>query len=47
MSRACSTRRENRIAYRIFVGNAEGFGPPGRPNHTCVDNIKMVFRYIT
>jgi hypothetical protein len=32
---------ENRNAYRIFVGNPEGTGPPRRPKHKWVDNIKM------
>jgi hypothetical protein len=31
MDRACSTNREKRDAYRILVGEPEGWRPLGRP----------------
>jgi hypothetical protein len=40
------TNGAKRNAYRILVGMQEGKGPPGRPRHTCVDNIKMDVRKI-
>jgi hypothetical protein len=32
---------EKKNAYRTYVGKPEGKGPPGRPRHRWVDNIKM------
>jgi hypothetical protein len=32
---------ENRDAYRLFVGKAEGRRPLGRPRRAWVDNIRM------
>jgi hypothetical protein len=46
MGRACSTNRENRNAYRILVGMAEGKRPLGRPRRRWVDNIKINLREI-
>jgi hypothetical protein len=37
---------ENRNAYRILVGMAEGKRPLGRPRRRWVDNIKMDLREI-
>jgi hypothetical protein len=37
---------ENRNAYRILVGKAEGKRPLGRPRRRWVDNIKMDLREI-
>jgi hypothetical protein len=44
MSRACSTNRERRNAYRILVGKSEGKRPLGRPRRRLVDDIKMDLR---
>jgi hypothetical protein len=41
MGRTCSTNREKRNAYGIFVGKPEGKSPLGRTRHRWVDNIKM------
>jgi hypothetical protein len=30
-----------KLSYRLFVGNAEGKRPLGRPKRRCVPNIKM------
>jgi hypothetical protein len=46
MSRACSTKREKRIACRILVGKPEGKGPLGRRRRRWVDNIKMDLREV-
>jgi hypothetical protein len=37
---------ENKIAYRILVGNPEGKRPLGRPRRRLVDNNKMDLRDI-
>jgi hypothetical protein len=37
---------EKRNAYRIWVGNAEGNRPLGRPRRRWVDNIKIDLREI-
>jgi hypothetical protein len=37
MGRACSTKREMRIAYKILVGKPEGKRPLGRPRRRWVD----------
>jgi hypothetical protein len=37
---------EQRIAYRILVGNPEGKRPLRRARHRCVNNIKMDLREI-
>jgi hypothetical protein len=37
---------EERNAYRILVGKAEGKRPPGRPRIRWVDNIKIHLREI-
>jgi hypothetical protein len=37
---------ENRNAYRILVGKADGKIPLGRPRHRWVDNIKTDLRKI-
>jgi hypothetical protein len=41
MGRACSTNGEERNAYRLLVGKAEGRRPLGRPGRRWVDNIMM------
>jgi hypothetical protein len=46
MGRACSTKGEEKNAYRILVGNPEGKRPLGRPRRMWVDNIKMDLRQI-
>jgi hypothetical protein len=46
MGRACSTNGEERIAYRILVGNKEGKRPFRRPRRRWVKNIKMDLREI-
>jgi hypothetical protein len=35
---------EKSNAYRILAGKPGGKGPPGRPRHWLVDNIKMYLR---
>ena len=32
---------EERGAYRVLVGKAEGKRPLGRPRRRCVDNVRM------
>jgi hypothetical protein len=46
MSWACSTNREKRNAYRLFVRKPEGRRPLGRPRRRWVDNIKMDLRKV-
>jgi hypothetical protein len=46
MGRACSTHREKRTAYRIFVGKPEGKRPLRRPRCKWKDNIRMDLREI-
>jgi hypothetical protein len=41
MSEACCTNWNNRNAYRLLVGTAEGKWPLGRPKLRWVDNIRM------
>jgi hypothetical protein len=40
MSRACNTKREERNAYRIFVGKPEEKRSLGRPRRRWENNIK-------
>jgi hypothetical protein len=44
MGGACSADGEERGAYRVFVGKAEGKRPLGRPRRRWVDNIRMDIR---
>jgi hypothetical protein len=46
MGRACSTKWENRNAYRILVVNPEGKKSLRKPRRRWVDNIKMDLREI-
>jgi hypothetical protein len=46
MGRACSVNGDNRNAYRIVVGKAEGKRPLGRPKCKWVDNIQIDLREI-
>jgi hypothetical protein len=46
MGRACSTYREGRNAYRIFMGNQSRKRALGRPRHRLQNNIKMDLRGI-
>jgi hypothetical protein len=39
-------RGEQRKAYRLLVGNAEGTRPLGRPRRRWVDNIRMDLREV-
>jgi hypothetical protein len=40
------TGKKRNVLYRVLVGNPEGKGPPGRPRHKWMDNIKMDLREI-
>jgi hypothetical protein len=37
---------EERNACKVLVRKPEGKGPPGRPSHRWVDNVKMDLREI-
>jgi hypothetical protein len=41
MGGACSTNGEKRNAYRLLVGEPEGWRPLGRPRRRWLDNIRM------
>jgi hypothetical protein len=41
MGKTCSTNREKRNAYRIFVENPEGERPLAGPRCRWVDNIQI------
>jgi hypothetical protein len=44
MGRTCIAYGEQRNAYRILMGKAEGKKPLGRPRHRWEENIKMDLR---
>jgi hypothetical protein len=44
MGRECSTNVEQKNAYRILVGVAEGKRPLGRQRRGCAENMKMDLR---
>jgi hypothetical protein len=46
VGRACSTKGENRNAYKILMGNPEEKRPLGRPKRRWVHNIKIGLREI-
>jgi hypothetical protein len=46
MDGACSSHVENRIAYRILVGEPEGKRKLEKLCSRCVDNIKLDLRNI-
>jgi hypothetical protein len=46
MGRAWSTSGEKRNAYRIFMGNPEGYRPLGWPRRRWEDNIKVDLKEI-
>ena len=37
---------EERVVYRVLLGNPEGRRPLGRPRRRCVDNIRMVLQEV-
>jgi hypothetical protein len=41
MGGACSSDREEKVVYRVLVGNPEGKRPLGRPRRRWEDNIKI------
>jgi hypothetical protein len=41
MGGVCSTYGEKRNAYRLLVGEREGWRSLERPRRRCVDNIRM------
>jgi hypothetical protein len=43
MGRACSTKGEKRLAYRLLMGKPERRGPLGRPRRRWLDNIGTDF----